>query len=102
MSSVIATGLISGTSTVELFFEDMSQNAARTITVIPQRQPPPQLPTDQQARLKDLYYILKGPQHPPGSGPNTLQLHVVVENMQGGEFNLQPSFLFYKVLMSES
>jgi hypothetical protein len=81
----------------DIFIDNVSQTAARVLTAIPEEQPS----FDQQCELISVYYILKGSQHGPSGGAGTLQLHVVTQNKQGGEFGLHPPFLFYKVLLAD-
>jgi hypothetical protein len=96
MASVLATGFI-GTpgGCIDFFVDNVDQTEARYLTVVPQLQPP----FDQQAELSEVYYILKGADHGPAGGANTLQLHAVVCNKQGGGFDLHPPFLIYKILV---
>ncbi|SRR5260370_24103485 len=81
----------------DVFFDNQDQTKVRVLSAEPINPPP----FDQQAELEEVYYILKGTAHGPQGGANSLQLHTVVQNKQGGAFDLHPPFLFYRVLVSE-
>jgi len=95
-------GQLGGSNDVFFDFDraGLDPNKARVLTAIPN--PSHSLPSfDQQAELTEVYYILKGSAHAADGGAGKLQLHVVTLNKQGGAFQLQPPFLFYRVLIAE-
>jgi len=80
---------------LDFFQDNRTHDRVRVYTIQPIN------PTgfDQQAEITEVYSILKGFNHPGEAGD--LQEHVVVQNKQGGAFDLHPDFLTCQVWMVE-
>jgi hypothetical protein len=76
----MATKLMSGTlqpgQSQSFFVDNVNKQVARVITAVPTGLPV----NDQFIEISEVFYILKGSNHPPGFGPDTLQLNYTVHN----------------------